>query len=83
MISTISNPPSLQKQKSLFIEKQTKKHDHYFVINFLLKLTKNQSPQKQQYKRKKLEIIPEEYEENIKDIIKNMEYRPVTKEDSK
>ncbi len=32
---------------------------------------------------KKLEIIPEEYEENIKDIIKNMEYRPVTKEDSK
>jgi valyl-tRNA synthetase len=34
-------------------------------------------------KEKKLEIIPEEYEENIENMIKNMEYRPVTKEDSK
>jgi len=34
-------------------------------------------------KEKKLEIIPEEYEENIENMIKNMEYRPVTKEDFK
>jgi len=32
---------------------------------------------------KKLSIIPKEYEENIENIIKSMEYRPVTKEDSK
>lgn len=32
---------------------------------------------------KKLSIIPEEYEETIFDTIKTMEYRPVTKEDSK
>jgi valyl-tRNA synthetase len=32
---------------------------------------------------KKLSIIPKEYEENIANIIKTMEYWPVTKEDSK
>jgi valyl-tRNA synthetase len=32
---------------------------------------------------KKLRIIPEEYIEDIGDMIKNIEYRPVTKEDSK
>jgi len=32
---------------------------------------------------KKLTIIPEEYEENIKDTINTIEYWPVTKEDSK
>lgn len=32
---------------------------------------------------KKLTIIPEGYEENIQEMIKTIEYRPVTKEDSK
>ncbi len=34
-------------------------------------------------KEKKLKIIPESFEENIAKIIQNIEYRPVTKEDSK
>jgi len=34
-------------------------------------------------KEKKLAIIPEEYEEKIANIIQTIEYRPVTKEDSK
>lgn len=32
---------------------------------------------------KKLTIIPQEYEENIEKIISTMEYRPITKEDSR
>ncbi len=32
---------------------------------------------------KKLNIVPEKYENTIADIIQNIEYRPVTKEDSK
>lgn|GEM_PF-461350 len=48
-----------------------------------IKIDKEMSNIQTVIKEKKLTIIPEKYEENIANMIQTIEYRPVTKEDSK
>lgn len=71
-------------EAEIAVHKKTDERARPLLCNQLfMKTEKEVSKIEEAIQEKKIIIIPEEYEEPIKNTIKNMEYRPVTKEDSK
>lgn len=71
-------------EAEVIVHRETNEKGRPLLCNqFFMKTDKELHNIQEAIKEKKLKIIPEEYEENIENIIKTMEYRPVTKESSK